>query len=105
MNASLTTPALLPTTPAPEEGYSQVVKVQLKLREMILAGELAAGSRPMLFGDFSYYWIADREYRSFKRLNELYAANGQIGFLASQRVDGMLMLKEAVKALEMKAKG
>ena len=42
---------------------------------------------------------------SFKRLNELYAANGQIGFLASQRVDGMLMLKEAVKALEMKAKG
>ena len=45
MNASLTTPALLPTAPAPEEGYSQVVKVQLKLREMILAGELAAGSR------------------------------------------------------------
>ena len=69
------------------------------------APELAAGNHPMLFGDFSYYWIADREYRSFKRLNELYAANGQIGFLASQRVDGMLMLKEAVKALEMKAKG
>ena len=69
------------------------------------APELAAGNRPMLFGDFSYYWIADREYRSFKRLNELYAANGQVGFLASQRVDGMLMLKEAVKALEMKAKG
>ena len=38
MNASLSTPALLPTTPGPEEGYSQVVKVQLKLREMILAG-------------------------------------------------------------------
>ena len=68
------------------------------------APELAAGNRPMLFGDFSYYWIADRESRSFKRLNELYAANGQIGFLASQRVDGMLMLKEAVKALEVKAK-
>ena len=69
------------------------------------APELAVGNRPVLFGDFSYYWIADREYRSFKRLNELYAANGQIGFLASQRVDGMLMLTEAVKALEIKAKG
>lgn len=69
------------------------------------APELATGNRPILFGDFSYYWIADREYRSFKRLNELYAANGQIGFLASQRVDGMLMLQESVKALEMKAKG
>lgn len=67
------------------------------------APELAAGKRPILFGDFNYYWIADREYRSFKRLNELYAANGQIGFLASQRVDGLLMLKEAVKALEVKA--
>lgn len=69
------------------------------------APELAAGKRPLIFGDFSYYWIADREYRSFKRLNELYAANGQIGFLASQRVDGLLMLKESVKALEVKAKG
>lgn len=39
----------------------------------------------MLFGDFSYYWIADREYRSFERLNELYAANGQIGFLVQHR--------------------
>ena len=69
------------------------------------APELAAGKRPLIFGDFSYYWIADREYRSFKRLNELYTANGQIGFLASQRVDGLLMLKESVKALEVKAKG
>lgn len=67
------------------------------------APELSAGNRAIVFGDFSYYWIADRESRSFKRLNELYAANGQIGFLASQRVDGMLMLPEAVKALEIKA--
>ena len=34
---------------------------------------------------FSYYWIADRQGRSFKRLNELFAATGQVGFLASQR--------------------
>ena len=26
----------------------------------------------MAFGDFSYYWIADRQGRSFKRLNELF---------------------------------
>lgn len=53
------------------------------------------------FGDFSYYWIADREGRSFKRLNELYAETGQIGFLASQRVDGKLVLAEAIKTLEV----
>lgn len=66
--------------------------------------ELAAGKTPMAFGDYSYYWIADREGRSMKRLNELYARTGQVGFLASQRVDGRLILSEAVKVMTVKAK-
>lgn len=64
---------------------------------------IAAGAKTIVFGDFSYYWIADREGRSFKRLNELYAATGQVGFLASERVDGKLILPEAVKVLVQKA--
>ncbi len=63
--------------------------------------ELATGKKPIAFGDLSYYWIADRQGRSFKRLNELYAANGQVGFLSSERVDGKLILAEAVKTLTM----
>lgn len=62
---------------------------------------IEAGAKAIAFGDFKYYWIADREGRAFKRLNELYAANGQIGFLASQRVDGQLILPEAVKVLSI----
>ena len=65
--------------------------------------EIAAGAKTIAFGDFSYYWIADRQGRSFKRLNELFAATGQVGFLASQRVDGKLVLAEAVKVLVQKA--
>nr|DAI96067.1 MAG TPA: major capsid protein [Caudoviricetes sp.] len=61
---------------------------------------LAAGAKTVLFGDLNYYWVADREGRSFKRLNELYAPTGQVGFLASQRVDGKLILPEAVKVLQ-----
>ena len=64
---------------------------------------IAAGAKTIAFGDFSYYWIADRQGRSFKRLNELYAANGQVGFLGSQRMDGKLVLSEAVKVLAQKA--
>ncbi|NBI72652.1 phage major capsid protein [Clostridiaceae bacterium] len=64
--------------------------------------EIAAGAKVMAFGDFSYYWIADRQGRSFKRLNELFAATGQVGFLASQRVDGKLILSEAVKTMAIK---
>ena len=66
---------------------------------------IAAGAKTVAFGDFSYYWIADRQGRSFKRLNELYAANGQVRFLASQRVDGKLILSEAIKVLAQKAAG
>jgi len=65
--------------------------------------EIDAGKTPIAFGDFGYYWIADRQGRVFKRLNELYAANGQVGFIASERVDGKLILPEAVKILKMKA--
>ena len=41
---------------------------------------MASGAKTLAFGDFSYYWIADRQGRSFQRLNELYAATGQVGF-------------------------
>ena len=63
----------------------------------------AAGEKTILFGDFKYYWIADRQGRTFKRLNELYAASGQVGFLASQRLDAKLILPEAIKVLQQKA--
>lgn len=65
--------------------------------------EIASGAKTLAFGDFSYYWIADRQGRTFKRLGELFAPNGQVGFLGSQRVDGRLILAEAVKVLQQKA--
>ena len=64
--------------------------------------EIAAGNKPILFGDFKSYWIADRDGRSFQRLNELYAKTGQVGFLATERVDGRLVLPEAMKCLQIK---
>ena len=64
---------------------------------------IAAGAKILAFGDFGYYWIADRQGRAFQRLNELYAVTGQIGFKATQRVDGKLVLAEAIKVLQMKA--
>lgn len=65
--------------------------------------EIGAGKKPILFGDISYYWIADRQGRTFQRLNELYAETGQVGFRTFQRVDGKLTLAETVKTLTCKA--
>lgn len=63
---------------------------------------LGAAAKTIAFDDFAYYWVADRQGRSFQRLNELYAVNGQVGFKATQRVDGKLILPEAIKVLQMK---
>ncbi|MGQ4666840.1 phage major capsid protein [Metabacillus halosaccharovorans] len=63
---------------------------------------VATGAKTIAFGDFGYYWVADRQGRSFQRLNELYAATGQVGFKGSQRVDGKLILPEAIKVLQQK---
>lgn len=64
---------------------------------------IAATAKTIVFGDFSYYWVADRQGRMFKRLNELYAVTGQVGFVATQRVDGKLILPEAIKVLQQHA--
>ena len=63
---------------------------------------IAAGQPVMAFGDLSYYNIGDRGARSFAALHELYAGVGQVAFVAKERVDGKLVLPEAVQILKMK---
>ena len=59
------------------------------------------GIPAMAFGDYKYYNIGDRGTRSFAELKELFAGNGMVGFVAKERVDGKLVLPEAVKLLKM----
>ena len=63
---------------------------------------IATGNKVILYGDFSYYWLAEREGRTLERLNELYAVTDQVGFKMTERLDGRLILPEAVKCLKMK---
>ena len=56
------------------------------------------------FGDYKYYNIGDRGTRSFAALKELFAGNGMIGYVAKERVDGRLILPEAVQILKIKQK-
>ena len=61
-----------------------------------------APENAIAFGDYSYYNIGDRGSRSFAELRELFAGNGMIGYVAKERVDGKLVLPEAVKILNLK---
>lgn len=60
-----------------------------------------APENAIAFGDYSYYNIGDRGTRSFKQLTELFAGNGMIGYVAKERVDGKLILPEAVQILKL----
>lgn len=64
---------------------------------------LEAGNSAIAFGDYSYYNIGDRGTRSFQELRELFAGNGMIGYVAKERVDGKLVLPEAIQILSVKA--
>ena len=61
-----------------------------------------APTNAIAFGDYSYYNIGDRGSRSFAELRELFAGNGMVGFVAKERVDGKLILPEAVQILKLK---
>lgn len=62
---------------------------------------IATGAKVVAFGDFSFYRIADRDGIGLQRLVERYADVGQVGFRMWERVDGRLVLPEAVKVLQM----
>ncbi|HBN81265.1 phage major capsid protein [Caproiciproducens sp. NJN-50] len=64
---------------------------------------VAADAFVIAFGDYKNYWIADRQGRTVQRLNELYSTNGQVGFIATERVDGKVILAEGIKLLKMAA--
>lgn len=56
-----------------------------------VGGAWASGDRAIVFGDMSYYWIRDVRGFSIIRLDERYADNLQVGFLAFARADGALI--------------
>jgi HK97 family phage major capsid protein len=63
---------------------------------------IEAGSKAVAFGDYAYYNIGDRGTRSIQELRELFAGNGMIAYVMKERVDGKLVLPEAVQILKIK---
>jgi HK97 family phage major capsid protein len=70
-----------------------------------MPAELEAGAKVIAFGDFSNYRIQDRLGITIQKLVELYAETGQVGFRVRERVDGNLLITEAVQVLQMAAGG
>ena len=63
--------------------------------------DMESDSKPIAFGDFSYYWIICRSPVSVRALSEKFALLDQIGYFAFEFVDGKLIRPEAVKVIQM----
>ena len=69
-----------------------------------LSGQMDAmttGLKPVVFGNFEFYAIAERQGMFVQRLVELYAGTGQVGLLASFRRGGAALQAEAFKHVLM----
>ena len=63
----------------------------------------AVNALTVVFGDLSGYHVADRQGTAIQRLNELYAANGQVGFRGWKRMDGKVVDATGLKHLKQAA--
>lgn len=63
----------------------------------------AVGANPIAFGDFCYYWIFDRKSFTMRRLNELFVAKQQIGFLGYEYLDAKLIRPDAIHVMQIGA--
>ena len=63
--------------------------------------DISTGSKPVLFGDFSFYWIVDRYPICMQPLKEIFTMTDQVGYLGFEMLDARLIRRNAVKALSV----
>ena len=65
------------------------------------APSIAANAYPILVGDFSMgYTLIDRSGLAVRRLDELYAASFEVGFILKKRLGGQVVLPEAFACIK-----
>ena len=84
-----------------QDGPAQVIlDVPLRMSEFA-PSTFTTGLYVGILGDFSMYWIADALSMSVQRLDELYAAANQVGFISRTETDGMPVLEEAFTRVKL----
>lgn len=63
--------------------------------------DIDAGKKPIAFGDFSNYWIIERQNPTIKRLSEMFTLKQHQGFIIREYLDAKLMDKNSVLTLSI----
>jgi HK97 family phage major capsid protein len=67
------------------------------------AGAWVAGNYPIVFGDFSHYWIATAMTMEVQALVEKYAEENMVAYIGRMWVDGMPVQELAFTRMKIKA--
>jgi len=92
-NQSLWQPGVVGSSPATIDGDAYTVNNDMP--------DMAAGTHPILFGDFKHYLIRDAKGINIRRSEHVNFLNNQITFLGELRTDGKLLDVNAVKHMRM----
>ncbi len=65
--------------------------------------DIGSGSKPIAFGDFSYYWIMERVPFAIRTLTEKYYTAQYRGYVGYEHLDGKLIRSEAIQVMQMTA--
>jgi HK97 family phage major capsid protein len=65
--------------------------------------DIVEGTMPILFGDFSYYWVIDRKPVGINVLRERFLLDHQVGYFGFEFLDGKLMRQEAIQGIRIAA--
>jgi HK97 family phage major capsid protein len=87
--------------PAVIFGQPDTIEEHPALESEYVPNTFTAGLYVGIFGDLSYYWIADSVQFSIQRLVELYAATNQVGLIGRYEGDGMPVLAEAFSRVKL----
>ena len=95
-------PGFSGTTGAPNTVFGHTY-IECPDMPMLGTSDVAAQAKVIYFGDFSEYWIVDRT--ALRVLRDPYTGGGnrRIRFIASRRVGGSVMIKDAFRALSVGA--
>ncbi len=74
-------------------------------RPVAISPYMEDASKPVLFGDLSFFWMIIRKPLSVMVLVERYADTNDIGYAANERLDSKLVRDDAVKALSLASEG
>lgn len=70
-------------------------------KKVLISNHMNDDSKPVIFGDLSYFWMIIRRPLAVRILAENYANTNEYGYIANERLDFKLVRSDAIRVLKL----